>query len=898
MSNSEFIEQMKHTILTGLRIEDPDADVIVQRTSLGWVDLHIVSDRFKNLDHIDRELYIDVLLTSLSMNLGSYPIRRYDLLTREEANKQVNPPAIQLPLWSEILMAPEPVHPLSTNESEPRKPLVATFYSFKGGVGRTTALGFTARGLVKEGYRVVVIDFDLEAPGLSFLFPGGTGGNLGLLDYLHQRYLTPDMTIPDIRDCLQLIPMNTSGELYIVPAGEYNESFIHRLADLDVSLFYRREQNPLHQLFDDIQKEIDPDVIIIDARTGFNAMSAVALFDRADLAMICFSATDQSFAGLELIAQAIQRHRAYRGTPDLRFVITPVPSTQVLPEWQTRTYDWIGSHELVSDDFTLSEVCYAIPYSQSIPTLTTLLSDDIELALAAPYRPLVESIRSYLPTPTTVPAEIPVENEQNILQQLHFDAATAQELSSDTISQIFQRTSDFPKFLGDRIWLVLGAKGTGKTLLFRLFVDESETARKLARDERQNGQSALTDTILFLVGHGRYSEKRPALLESTDFESFERATSIEAWPQFWRSYAVLQLCRGLSEAQHDISFIDTHTPDGQLLIKLAQETHPSRRAILEWLISRARDPLMAAQTNDDLASIDRHLVSKNMKVWLLYDELDAGFSKDNQRRRRALDALCAWWIERGTGMRAITPKILLREDIWNTLDFVNKAHYATRLLKLTWQEEDLWRLVLRQILKSSPLFTSQLKEQYGITNERLNNLGIEELRRSLHPLWGQYLGRKGKAYTHNWVRTRISDSKGISFPRSLILLLKEAVNQEKRATDENTYKWLLRPRSLTSSMDFVSQRRVEEVKNEYPEFSPYLDQLDGERSPIARSRLAEVWSNGGAKLSDPQLSDLITGMSDAGILQEYNRNPEIDEPRYTVAELYLYGLNMKRYGQR
>ncbi len=900
MSNQDLIDQIENIIREGVYAKDSESEVSVQRTSLGWIDLRIVSRYFVSLDQLDRELYVDMLLNPLSINLGSYPIRRYEILTPDEVDISPKMKQIEMPLWSDILLAPEPQVVNESSDIDVRKPLFVTFYSFKGGVGRTTALGFAAKGLVAEGLRVVAIDFDLEAPGLSFLFPSGVGGEMGLLDYLYQRYLTPEDNIPDIRDCIQLVNINAPGELFIVPAGEYDENYIHKLADLDVSVFYRRGRNPLHDLFSDIISAIDPDVILIDARTGFNAMSAVALFDRSDLAMICFSATDQSFAGLELIAKAVQRHRSYKGSPELRFVITPVPSTQALAEWTTRTYDWIGNHNIISEEFTVSEVCYPIPYSQSIPTIQTMLND-VELSLAAPYQSIVKSIQSFIPESILKSDDVEVENEKDILNQLQFQASTAQELKADTITLIFQRTNDFPKFLSDRTWLVLGAKGTGKTLLFRLFVDNSGVARQIARDELQSGRLNSIykiDKTLFIPGHGRSNEDRPTLLDSTELASFEQLAGMEAWPLFWRSYAVLQICRGLVAAQKDISFLTNKTSDGPLLYSLATDPHPSRRSILTWLIDRTKDPLMAAQVNDELYTIDRYLINEDMPVWLLYDELDAGFAPDNERRLRALNALCAWWIERGPSMRAIIPKILLREDIWKALDFVNKAHYASQQIQLRWQEDDLWRLVLRQILSVSKTLASQLEERYGVNKERLNNVTIEELRRCLHLLWGQYLGRKGKAYTHNWVRTRISDSNGVSFPRSLIQLLQEAVNQELRSVDPNPYTWLLRPRSLINALDFVSEQRVAEVKNEYPEFTIYLDLLDGERSPIHRSRLVEIWSADGKPISDTQITDIIIRMIEAGILQEYVRTSDNDETRYTVAELYLYGLNMRRYGQR
>ncbi len=81
--------------------------------------------------------------------------------------------------------------------------------------------------------------------------------------------------------------------------------------------------------------------------------------------------------------------------------------------------------------------------------------------------------------------------------------------------------------------------------------------------------------------------------------------------------------------------------------------------------------------------------------------------------------------------------------------------------------------------------------------------------------------------------------------------------------------------------------------NEYLEFAEFLDRLSGERSPIALDRLKNIWNQDSDKLKL-----LIQRMVDAGILQEYLRSADTDVLRYSVAELYLYGLGMKRQGQR
>jgi MinD-like ATPase involved in chromosome partitioning or flagellar assembly len=49
--------------------------------------------------------------------------------------------------------------------------MIVTFYSYKGGVGRSMALANVADILCRQGARVLMVDFDLEAPGLEQYFP-------------------------------------------------------------------------------------------------------------------------------------------------------------------------------------------------------------------------------------------------------------------------------------------------------------------------------------------------------------------------------------------------------------------------------------------------------------------------------------------------------------------------------------------------------------------------------------------------------------------------------------------------------------------------------------------------------------------------------------------------------
>ena len=67
--------------------------------------------------------------------------------------------------------------------------LTITFYSYKGGVGRSLALANCAKFLAYHGKKVVVMDLDLEAPGLhhKFGFQFNSRQRFGVVKYFLNR---------------------------------------------------------------------------------------------------------------------------------------------------------------------------------------------------------------------------------------------------------------------------------------------------------------------------------------------------------------------------------------------------------------------------------------------------------------------------------------------------------------------------------------------------------------------------------------------------------------------------------------------------------------------------------------------------------------------------------------
>lgn len=332
--------------------------------------------------------------------MGQYPISGYKLLTPQEA-AVVPPRYVQLPLWSDILMAPEPDTHVEGFKNILKKPLIVTFYSFKGGVGRSTALGIVAGIIASRNRRVVVVDFDLEAPGISIMLQNDIEDSSkqveGVVDYLYQRSLTPEEDIPNIGDCIRQVNLQGDGELFLVSAGQYNENYIHQLADLDISSFYKRGKNAVEQLVEDIKAQLAPDIIFIDTSSGFTDVGAIALFDLADSAIVCFSPTEQSLEGLRWVMQTARKQREYRGKPDIRFLITPIPpvATEQQNMWRSKVESWIEDNWDLQKGMNVKEVYHEVLYNPNIIILSSLVNG-VPKSLIDAYIPLADTIDACL----------------------------------------------------------------------------------------------------------------------------------------------------------------------------------------------------------------------------------------------------------------------------------------------------------------------------------------------------------------------------------------------------------------------------------------------------------------------------------------------------------------------
>ena len=225
--------------------------------------------------------------------------------------------------------------------------MIYTFYSYKGGVGRTMALANVAEIFYQAGLKVLMIDWDLEAPGLErfFLstsveeildkpgvmdmlleykrrmarapFDGGSEAGASPLE-LSERFIV-DLTRKDSR----------KGRLWLLSAGRRSEGYFAEYANAVLTFdwrdFYQNWEGELYfewlrQKFAEIA-----DVVLIDSRTGVTEIGGVCTYQLADVVVMLCAANRQNLEGVHRMAREFRRPELQdlRGGRPLEVLVIP-----------------------------------------------------------------------------------------------------------------------------------------------------------------------------------------------------------------------------------------------------------------------------------------------------------------------------------------------------------------------------------------------------------------------------------------------------------------------------------------------------------------------------------------------------------------------------------------------
>ena len=185
---------------------------------------------------------------------------------------------------------------------------VVTFYSFKGGVGRSFALCDVAVFLAKWGYEVLCVDFDLEAPGLHNYFAPWLSSEPqpGMIEILEAwGAKKPDEEVS--KQAIQ--PVNVPGtdnRLSLVTAGGVGpEKYARRLHAIDWAKLFDEEHQAGRHLEALRERWLDRfDIVLVDSRTGWSDIGQICTIHLPDILVVLFTPNKQSLDGAIDVADA------------------------------------------------------------------------------------------------------------------------------------------------------------------------------------------------------------------------------------------------------------------------------------------------------------------------------------------------------------------------------------------------------------------------------------------------------------------------------------------------------------------------------------------------------------------------------------------------------------------
>ncbi|MCA1565891.1 MAG: hypothetical protein LC803_09690 [Acidobacteria bacterium] len=299
---------------------------------------------------------------------------------------------------------------------------IYTFYSYKGGVGRSMAMANVAELLYRSGLRVLMIDFDLEAPGLEQYFYKNDDPELqkvlckrGVIDLLFSykslRSLRdssplaatisapPEDPGPPPEDDEQSPPAkfpypveplssfvtkvypahpNMPGELSIITAGrrakeerrlESREKqtkdefalYADRVRSFAWDDFYLNLDG--ERFFDWFHQEAvkDIDIVLIDSRTGVAEMSGVCTYQLADVVVMFLAPNNQNVDGIKRIADSLTSPDLIsQGRKGRKLSLIFVPSRVDLTAEKHKLDDLSARFRQVADKFISPDLNFEI----------------------------------------------------------------------------------------------------------------------------------------------------------------------------------------------------------------------------------------------------------------------------------------------------------------------------------------------------------------------------------------------------------------------------------------------------------------------------------------------------------------------------------------------------------
>jgi len=478
----------------------------------------------------------------------------------------------------------------------------------------------------------------------------------------------------------------------------------------------------------------------------------------------------------------------------------------------------------------------------------------------------------------------------------------------DLLWKCMVKTQHFSDLLYDRIDLVLGNKGAGKSSLFRMFGELLE--ERLVKDWKTVVVSGVeTQGEPIFKAYAEYFQK----FSETQFETFwrvyllslvynkifhnERAAAIFApyvaelnnFKKLYEDLGLIDVGRvtSLTKLLKLICAFSIAATEG---VKAAYDI--GKNQLIFGLDIRDKiEKGYEEVTIPDLSRIDTvlcidalsNLAEKSgYKVWILLDHLDVVFKRRSQEETRALRALLK--VLHAFTFDYVRLKIFLRDDILDAIssDSVEPLAAVSHITarsgpNLKWTADSLCVMIMKRLAANF-----WLRTEYNLDEDRLDD--VDYARQSFQKI---FVFKYVTQQAFDWIISLITDGRGVVTPRDLIDLLKKALHIQslwlQKHPDKKEFMTIL---SIQEAYKELSKNRKETVlQTEFSHVMHWIRKLERNKDRYTKDEFPLIFGVD----SDKAISTLQA----IGVIQFDHK-----KSRYRVAKLYGAGLQVYAFREK
>lgn len=394
------------------------------------------------------------------------------------------------------------------------------------------------------------------------------------------------------------------------------------------------------------------------------------------------------------------------------------------------------------------------------------------------------------------------------------------EFDSD-LELYFVETETFRALVQDRVDIIAGDKGTGKTALYKILQHRYGSIPELSKVEVVTAFNPTGNPVFqrlaqqALLSEGQYGTVWKAyvlsLLGNWLLDLYDETPTD----------SMKELDRLLSETGLRTSDASPSTVFSRITNAVSRFLHPTA-AEMKMTMSETGIPIVipriefggtAAETaartvphEEALGLLNRALEEADITVWVVLDRLDEAFQGFPDTEVPALRALFRTYLDLLEFSR-IKLKIFVRRDLFRKLTqggFVNLTHVNARKIEIIWDEEDLLNLLCRRIRENSMVIETLGASTY--TDEQLFDAVFPD----------KVDDAERKPTTWRWMMARIRDGNDVKSPRNLIDLISKAREAQLRREERESRVFekgrpIIESDSIKKALARLSGERVEDT---------------------------------------------------------------------------------------